>query len=72
MKDRCRGTAVKLSRHCRTKLNGQKRKYVTFKYLQIADPEYEGHPSEGRAAAVRFVTLIITADPVRAWGVPLM
>jgi hypothetical protein len=45
-------------------IKGTKRKWVFFlKYLQIADPEYEGHPSEGRAA-VLFVTLIIMVDPV--------
>ena len=42
---------------------GQKGNKFFFKYLQIADPEYEGHPSEGRAV-VLFVTVIIMVDPV--------
>jgi hypothetical protein len=62
MKERCRSTTGKLSKHRTAILKGQKEKFF-FKYLQIADPEYEGHPSEGRAV-VLFVTLIIMVDPV--------
>jgi len=63
MKERCRSTTGKWSRHCTAILKGQKENKFFFKYLEIADPEYEGHPFEGRAV-VLFVILIIMVDPV--------